>query len=124
MPEGSSVTWSSQRSASRSASATAVCSACDVGWWPAASWLIAPWRARSQFTGPPDQLIIFCSSANSGILPSRSSGDAAAGDAAEEGTEAEGVPAGSSLALVPALGVAVGEPEAERHVTHASTVDA
>ena len=32
MPEGSSVTWSSHRSASRSDSATAVRSASDVGW--------------------------------------------------------------------------------------------
>ena len=94
MPDGSSVTWSSQRSARRSDSATAVRSASDDGWCPAASWLIAPWRARSQFTGPPDQLIIFCSSANRGILPSRSSGYAATGDPAEEGTEAEGVTGG------------------------------
>ena len=32
MPEGSSVTWSSHRSARRSDSATPVCSAWDVGW--------------------------------------------------------------------------------------------
>ena len=30
--------------------------------------------ARSQFTGPPDQDSSFCSSANSGICPARSSG--------------------------------------------------
>ena len=76
-------------------------------------------------TGPPDQFISFCSSANSGILPSRSSGRAAGADAAEQGTEAERVAGGvAALSLVPALGIAVGEPEAEGHVTHASTVDA
>ena len=126
MPDGSSVTWSSQRSASRSASATAVCSACEVGWCPAASWLIAPWRARSQFTGPPDQLIIFCSSANSGILPEQVLRGAAAGDAAEQRAEAERVARGVA-ALSPGSrrsGSRSGEPEAERHVTHASTVDA
>ena len=124
MPEGSSVTWSSHRSASRSDSATAVRSASDVGWVPVASWLIAPCRARSQFTGPPDQLISFCSSANSGILPEQVLGGAAAGDAAEQGAEAERVTRRVALGLA-ALGIAVGEPEAERgHVTHASTVDA
>jgi hypothetical protein len=73
-PEGSSVTGSSHRSARRRASATAVRSASEVGCDPAASELIAPCRARSQLTGPPDQVISFCSSANSGILASRSSG--------------------------------------------------
>jgi hypothetical protein len=73
-PEGSSVTWSSHRSARRRASATAARSASEVGCEPAASELIAPCRARSQLTGPPDQVISFCSSANSGILASSSSG--------------------------------------------------
>ena len=101
MPEGSSVTWSSQRSASRSASATAVCSACDVGWWPAASWLIAPWRARSQLTGPPDQLISFCSSANSGILPSRSSGEPPPAMPPKRAPRPNGSPAGSPPCRAP-----------------------
>ena len=76
-------------------------------------------------TGPPDQLISFCSSANSGILPSRSSGEPPPADAAEQRAEAERVAGGvAALPWLPALGVTVGEPEAERHVTHASTVDA
>ena len=73
-PEGRSVTWSSHRSASRSASATAVRSASETGWVPAASALMAPCRARSQFTGPPDQFMSFCSSANSGIFARNSCG--------------------------------------------------
>jgi hypothetical protein len=51
----------------------------------------------------------------------------AAGDAAEEGAEAEGVARGiAALTGLAALGVAVGVglAEAERHVTHASTVTA
>ena len=51
-------------------------------------------------------------------------GDAAAGDGAEEGAEAEGVTGGVAAAGLPALGITVGRPEAERQITHASTVDA
>ena len=74
MPDGSSVTWSSQRSASRSASATAVRSA--VGRRLVAGGQLADRALPGEVpvTGPPDQVISFCSSANSGILPSRSSG--------------------------------------------------
>ena len=99
-------------------------SASEDGWCPAASWLIAPCRARSQLTGPPDQLISFWSSANSGILPSRSSGEPPAADGAEEGAEAEGITGGVAAAGLPALGITVGRPEAERQITHTSTVDA
>jgi hypothetical protein len=94
MPEGSSVIWSSHRSASRSDSATAVRSESDVGWEPTASWLMAPWRARSQLTGPPDQFISFCSSANSGILPMRSSGDPPAPMLPKSAPSPNGSPAG------------------------------
>ena len=66
-------------------------------------------------TGPPDQFISFCSSANSGILPSRSSGEPPPADAAEQRAEAERVARpGRRPALVAALGIAVGEAEAER----------
>ncbi len=117
MPEGSPVTWSSHRSARRSASATSLRSAADVGWCPAASWLIAPCRARSQFTGPPDQLISFCSSANSGIFAEQFLG--AAPGAAEQGPEAERVVGVAALAgVATALRVAVGGTEAEGHVAH------
>jgi hypothetical protein len=51
-------------------------------------------------------------------------GRATAGHPAEEGTETEGITRGVTPAAgLPALGVTVGQPEAERHVTHASTVD-
>ena len=60
-------------------------------------------------------------------LPHQVLRGAAGADAAEERPEAERVPgraARAAGALVPALRVAVGVAEAERHVTHGSTVDA
>ena len=50
-------------------------------------------------------------------------GVAASADGAEEGAEAEGITGGVAAGL-PALGITVGRPEAERQITHASTVDA
>ncbi len=78
-PEGRSVTSSSHRSASRTASVIWSRSAAVGSRCSSATVEIAIWRARSQFTGPPVHDISFWSSANSGILLDRSSDPGCAG---------------------------------------------
>ena len=71
-PDGKSVTSSSHRSARRTDSATPRRSAGLTIALPPPSWasvVVASCLARSQFTGPPDQDSIFCSSAKNGSCP-------------------------------------------------------
>ena len=123
MPEGSSVTWSSHRSASRRASATAVCSAWDVGWWPdreLADRALPGEVPVDRAAGPVHQLLQLREQRH---LAEHVLGGSAAGDAAEQGAEAERVGRVRLVPVLAALGITVGQPETEGHVTHASTVD-